>query len=41
MMRGIRFATELGFIIEERTWQGIKDSAERIKIISEERITDE
>jgi tRNA nucleotidyltransferase/poly(A) polymerase len=41
MMRGIRFATELDFIIEERTWQGIKDSAERIKIISQERITDE
>ena len=41
MMRGIRFATELGFIIEEQTWQGIKDSAERIKIISQERITDE
>ncbi len=41
MMRAIRFATELGFVIEERTWQGIKDTAERIKIISQERITDE
>jgi poly(A) polymerase len=41
MMRAIRFATELGFLIEEKTWQGIKDTAERIKIISQERITDE
>lgn len=41
MMRGIRFATQLDFVIEERTWQGIIDSAERIKIISQERITDE
>jgi poly(A) polymerase len=41
MMRAIRFATQLGFIIEEKTWQGIKDSADRIRIISQERITDE
>jgi poly(A) polymerase len=41
MMRAIRFATQLGFVIEEKTWQGIKDTAERIKIISQERITDE
>lgn len=41
MMRGIRFATQLGFVIEEKTWQGIIDNAERIKIISQERITDE
>jgi poly(A) polymerase len=41
MMRGIRFATQLGFTIEEKTWQGIIDSADRIKIISQERITDE
>ncbi len=41
MMRAIRFASELGFVIEEKTWQGIKDTAERIKIISQERITDE
>ncbi|HEY6062096.1 MAG TPA: HD domain-containing protein [Chitinophagaceae bacterium] len=41
MMRGIRFATELDFGIEKKTWQGIIDSAERIKIISQERITDE
>ena len=41
MMRAIRFATQLGFSIEENTWQGIKDCAKRIKIISQERITDE
>lgn len=41
MMRGIRFASQLGFRIEQKTWQGIIDSAERISIISQERITDE
>ncbi len=41
MMRGIRFATQLGFHIEEKTWQGIIDNAHRIRIISQERITDE
>lgn len=41
MMRAIRFATQLNFVIEEKTWQGIIDSAHRIKIISQERITDE
>lgn len=41
MMRAIRFATELGFAIEEKTWLGIRESAGRIRIISQERITDE
>ncbi len=41
MMRGIRFAAQLGFSIEENTWQGIIDHAHRIRIISQERITDE
>lgn len=41
MMRAIRFATQLGFTIEEKTWKGIIESAERIKIISQERITEE
>jgi len=41
MMRAIRFATQLGFTIENKTWQGIKDERERIKIVSQERLTDE
>ena len=41
MMRAIRFATQLNFVIEERTLQAIEENAERIKIISQERITDE
>lgn len=41
MMRAIRFATQLGFTIEETTWQGIANMAERVKIVSQERITDE
>lgn len=41
MMRAIRFATQLDFTIEESTWDGIKDNAKRISIISQERITDE
>jgi tRNA nucleotidyltransferase/poly(A) polymerase len=41
MMRAIRFATQLGFTIEEITWNGIRENAERIRIVSQERITDE
>ncbi|HET9747070.1 MAG TPA: HD domain-containing protein, partial [Chitinophagaceae bacterium] len=41
MMRATRFASQLGFIIEEKTFQAIKDSADRISIVSQERITDE
>ena len=41
MLRGIRFATQLQFTIEENSLQSIKNNAERIKIISGERIVDE
>jgi tRNA nucleotidyltransferase/poly(A) polymerase len=41
MMRAIRFASQLGFTIEERTLEAIGEMAERIGIISQERITDE
>ncbi|HTM67302.1 MAG TPA: HD domain-containing protein [Flavipsychrobacter sp.] len=41
MMRGIRFATQLGFEIFSETLEAIKSNSERIKIISQERITDE
>jgi poly(A) polymerase len=41
MMRAIRFASQLGFEIEEKTFQAIKDNAYRINIITQERITDE
>ena len=41
MMRAIRFASQLNFSIEEKTFSAIVDNAERIKIISQERITEE
>lgn len=41
MMRAIRFASQLNFEIEERTFQAIKDNRERIRIITKERIADE
>ncbi|MFN5184034.1 MAG: CCA tRNA nucleotidyltransferase [Bacteroidota bacterium] len=41
MMRAIRFATQLGFSIEEKSLQAIKDNKQRIEIISKERIADE
>ena len=41
MMRGIRFATQLGFSLEKETWEAIGRNKERIKIVSQERITDE
>ena len=41
MMRAIRFASQLGFTIEEKTLQAIKDNVERIRIITQERITEE
>ena len=41
MMRAIRFATQLNFYIEAKTLEAITRNKERIKIISQERITDE
>ena len=41
MMRAIRFATQLNFEIEENSLQSITNNAERINIISGERIVDE
>ena len=41
MMRAIRFATQLNFEIELKSLQSISNNAERIKIISGERIVDE
>ncbi len=41
MMRAIRFATQLGFTIYDKTFEAISRNASRIKIISHERIADE
>ena len=41
MMRGIRFATQLDFTIDEHALNGIKRQKDRINIVSKERITDE
>ena len=41
MMRAIRFATQLNFTIEEKTFAAILQNAGRIKIVSGERIADE
>lgn len=41
MLRAIRFATRLNFTIHQESYDAISKNAERIKIISQERITDE
>jgi putative nucleotidyltransferase with HDIG domain len=41
MMRAARFAAQLGFTIEEKTFEAMKNDAYRISIVSQERITDE
>jgi tRNA nucleotidyltransferase/poly(A) polymerase len=41
MIRAVRIATQLGFTIEEKTFQAIKDNIDLINHISAERIRDE
>jgi putative nucleotidyltransferase with HDIG domain len=41
MMRAIRFASQLGFAIEENSFKAISENRQRIEIVSKERITDE
>lgn len=41
IMRAIRFAVQLDFEIEERTFLALKEMRQRLSIISQERITDE
>lgn len=41
MLRAIRFATQLDFVIEKESLNSISKNADRIKIISKERVVDE
>ncbi|MCD6179856.1 MAG: HD domain-containing protein [Bacteroidales bacterium] len=41
MMRAIRFASQLNFTIEEKSFKAINRNAKRIKIVSKERVLDE
>lgn len=41
MMRAIRFASQLNFKIEQKSFEAISKSKNRIEIVSKERITDE
>lgn len=41
MLRCIRFATRLNFIIEDETFEALERNAKRLKIISAERISEE
>ena len=41
MMRAVRFASQLGFDIEEETFEAISRNCERIRIVSKERIITE
>jgi poly(A) polymerase len=41
MLRAIRFASQLDFFIEETSFQSIAKNADRVKILSKERVMDE
>lgn len=41
MLRAIRFAAQLNFVIEANTFKAIGENVHRMKIVSQERITDE
>jgi putative nucleotidyltransferase with HDIG domain len=41
LIRAVRIATELSFVIEENTWNKIKEDATLIKNVSNERVHDE
>ncbi|HOK54158.1 MAG TPA: CCA tRNA nucleotidyltransferase, partial [Armatimonadota bacterium] len=41
MLRAIRFSARFGFVIEDKTYEAIKNKAHRLSIISKERIRDE
>lgn len=41
MLRAIRFAAQLGFKIESKTFAAINENVHRLAIVSQERITDE
>ena len=41
LLRAVRFATTLGFEIEEKTWQAVCEQAPAIQSVSAERIRDE
>jgi putative nucleotidyltransferase with HDIG domain len=41
MMRAIRFASQLGFAIEENTLRAVHEMKDRLNIVSQERLTEE